>query len=196
MNEIVYRELASENIEVVRDMCERLMKFQADKAQIRTDVLASMNFENRFVPDFNAAFRKKVIVAYNGDTPAGFAFTTITDLTQSTINALPVWASDLGGIGFYPEDYEAPKRIGTFKLLFVDSAYRGLDIGKHLSDLSMDWLKSNDDVDDLWVFVANGNEQVGRFYEKYGFKFSHAVFNGFIGAYRQKIQRVFTVEKA
>jgi len=55
-----------------------------------------------------------------------------------------------------------------------------------LSNMTMDWLNSHEDVDDLWVYVANGNEIVGKLYEKYGFSLSHSVFNGFINAYCQK----------
>lgn len=186
MKKIEYRELGSADIEAVRGMCESLMKFQAEKAKVRQGVLANMNFENRFLPDYDAALRKSVIVAYDGDIPAGFSFSTITDVTELNIKVRPTWSSDLDGNGFYPEDYVVPKRIGTFKLLFVDTSYRGLDIGRHLSERSMNWLKSSDDVEELWVFVANGNEQVGSFYEKYGFKLSHSVFNGFIYAYHQK----------
>lgn len=186
MKKIEYRELGSADLETVRSLCESLMKFQAEKAKFRQDVLANMNFENRFLPDYGAALRKKVIAAYDGDICAGFSFATITDVTELNIKARPTWASELGGNGFYPEDYLVPKRIGTFKLLFVNSSYRGLDIGKHLSERSMNWLKSSNDVEDLWVFVANGNEEVGKFYKKYGFTFSHSVFNGFIDAYHQK----------
>jgi hypothetical protein len=50
----------------------------------------------------------------------------------------------------------------------------------------MGWLKSQKDVEDLWVFVANGNESVGKLYETIGFQFSHSVFDGFILAYSQK----------
>lgn len=50
----------------------------------------------------------------------------------------------------------------------------------------MAWLNSHEDVDDLWVYVANGNEIVGKLYEKYGFRLSHSVYDGFIYAYCQK----------
>jgi len=102
------------------------------------------------------------------------------------ITRKPIWAEDIDGAGFFPEDYNVPTTIGTYKLLYVDSNYRGSGIGGDLSKMIMKWLNSHDDVEDLWVFVANGNEAVGKFYEKYGFNHSHTVFNGFIEAYTQK----------
>lgn len=185
MSEITYKEIEANEIASVKGLCDSLMEFQAEMGEIRTDILAAMNFENRFVPDYHGALRKNVTVALDDGVPVGFSFAAINDVTDEDVHSLPVWAGEMGGNGFYPEDYAVPKRVGTFKLLFVDPAYRGLDIGKHLSDKSMHWLRSHDDVDDLWVYVANGNERVGAFYEAYGFKFSHSVFNGFIRAYSQ-----------
>lgn len=187
MKNIEYREPGADNIDSVREMCNKLMQYQAQIARQRQDVLNSMSFENRFVPDYQSALRTSVIVAYEDKVPAGFSFATVTDITESNVNARPPWASKLGGLGFYPEQYAVPKRIGTFKLLYVDPNYRGLNIGFELSRLTMNWLCSNHDVEALWVFVANGNEQVGKFYEKLHFTFSHRVFDGFIYAYHQKI---------
>ena len=40
------------------------------------------------------------------------------------------------------------------------------------------------------VYISNGNEQtMAPFYERLGFGFSHAVLDGFIFAYHQKIQK-------
>lgn len=187
MEKIIYKAFEEGNIDNLKDLCDDLMRFQADSAVIRKDVMASMNFENRLLPDFKNTKRKYMTVAYDGDIPVGFAFVTVTDLSKEEMDIKPSWASDLGGVGFYPMDYQVPKTIGTFKLLYVNDAYRGMNIGWDLSVRVMTWLRSQKDVEDLWVFVANGNEKVGGLYEKLGFKFSHAVFNGFIEAYSLKI---------
>ena len=187
MGSITYKDFQSGDIEFLRDLCNGLMKFQADHAVIKPEVMASMNFDNRLVPDFNNTKRKYIAVAYDGDKPVGFAFASVSNVTEEAVTTKPAWADDLDGIGFYPVDYNVPKTIGTYKLLYVNSDYRGLNIGGQLSDMIMTWLRGHDDVEDLWVFVANGNEIVGKFYEKLGFRFSHTVFGGFIEAYmRQK----------
>ena len=117
------------------------------------------------------------------------AFALVGEVIEDDISKKPIWAEDIDGAGFFPEGYVVPATIGTYRLLYVDLNYRGLSIGRDLSKMIMKWLNSHDDVVDLWVFVANGNEEVAKFYEKYGFSHSHAVFNGFIEAYTQKAIR-------
>lgn len=186
MSKITYTDFENGDISNLRKLCNDLMKFQADHAKIRPEVMASMNFENRFEPDYSHASRKYIAVAYDGDKPVGFAFATVSEVTEDDINEKSIWAENTDDVGFFPDDYGVPTTIGTYKLLFVDSNYRSLNIGGDLSQMIMKWLNSHDDVKDLWVFVANGNEKVAKFYEKYGFTHSHTVFNGFIEAYTQK----------
>ncbi len=183
---IRYEQITHDNIDFLAPLVNNLMAFQADHATIRKDVMASMNYENRLKPEYAATDRKYMVVAFDGDTPIGFAFATVGQVTAETLAAKPSWAEELGGIGFYPQDYEVPKIIGTYKLLYVDPNYRGLSVGGQLSGRVMTWLRNQEDVKDLWVFVANGNEKVGKLYEKYGFVLSHSVFNGFIDAYVQE----------
>ncbi|WP_407311849.1 GNAT family N-acetyltransferase [Desulfosporosinus sp. SB140] len=189
MKAIVYKDYESGDIYFLKDLCNNLMRFQADRATIKPDVMASMNFENRLVPDFTGAERKYIAVAYDCEKPIGFAFAAVSKLKQEDISARPSWAQEISGLGFYPEDYDVPKTIGTYKLLFVDSKYRGCNIGGQHSNMIMKWLNGHEDIEDLWVFVANGNEVVGKFYEKYGFVHSHTVFKGFIEAYWQNAKR-------
>lgn len=186
---ITYQQFESGDITFLKGLCDALMQFQGEQAKIKPEVMRSMNFENRLVPDFANAKRKHMVVAYDEDRPIGFAFGSVSTLGEEDLRAKPPWANDLGGLGFYPLNYSVPKTIGTFKLLFVDPAYRGKDIGLTLSEQLMEWLNSHEDVEDLWVFVANGNEIVGKFYEKLGFTYSHKVFGGFIEAYYQPLKK-------
>lgn len=186
MVNINYKIVTTDNIDFLEGLCNKLMKFQADHAKIRADIMASMNYNNRLKPEYASTPRKYLVVAYDEERPVGFAFSAIGSVTEEDLKRKPGWASELNGIGFYPENYEVPKTIGTFKILYVDDEYRGLNIGRQLSDMGMAWLNSHEDVDDLWVYVANGNEIVGKLYEKYGFRLSHSVYNGFIYAYCQK----------
>ncbi|MBV7273967.1 GNAT family N-acetyltransferase [Clostridium sp. PL3] len=188
MVNINYKVVTTDNIDFLEGLCNQLMKFQADNSKTRADIMASMNYDNRLKLEYANTSRKHMVVAYDGERPVGFAFATIGSVTEENLNGKPDWASELKGIGFYPENYEVPKTIGTFKLLYVDEEYRDLSIGRQLSNMIMEWFNSHEDVDDLWVYVANGNEIVGKLYEKYGFRLSHSVFNGFIYAYYQKIK--------
>lgn len=186
MGEIRYQVIQSEDIDFLEALCNGLMRFQAERSHIRPDVMGSMNYQNRLKPEYAATRRKHLVVAYDGETPVGFAFGTAMEVTAEAMTAKPAWAEALGGLGFYPEGYTVPQTVGVFKLLYVQEAYRGTGMGKQLSDSVMTWLGSQTDATDLWVYVANGNEGVGRFYETYGFTFSHRVYNGFIEAYCRK----------
>ena len=185
MKSIRYEDFENGEIVFLKNLCNDLMAFQASRAKIKPEVIEAMSFENRLVPDFQEAFKRVITVAWDGNIAVGFAFATVNDINKININYRPTWARDLNGIGFYPKDYDVPRRIGTFKLLYVMPEYRDLHIGAELSSRIMTWLKSQQDADDLWVFVANGNEDVASFYEKLGFHFSHSVFGDFVRAYKK-----------
>lgn len=187
MNRIEIKVCKSDNIDFLEDLCNKLMTFQGERARIKQDVMMSMNYNNRLKPEFKETERKHMVVAYDQEKPIGFAFAGINTITKEDVTSKPIWANDLDGIGFFPDDYDTPKTVGTFKLLYVDQAYRSDHIGKRLSQNVMTWLENFEDVKDLWVYVANGNEIVGKFYEKLGFHFSHLVYNGFIQAYRKTL---------
>ncbi len=183
---IAYQSFEHGDISHLKELCNELMIFQAKHAVIHPQVMASMNFDNRFAPDYAQAASKYMAVAYDADIAVGFAFATVSQVTKQVLTHRPEWAQQLSGMGFFPDAYSVPVTIGTFKLLYVSENYRGLNIGDTLSNMVMSWLRNQDDVEELWVYVANGNESVGKFYEKYGFAHSHSVFNGFIEAFSQK----------
>ena len=179
-----YKEFSDGDVTEVRGLCNALMAFQAKHATILPEVMGSMNFENRLLPEFQTIEDKTMVIAYVKDIPVGFGFATCTLLCEAELNQKPSWADSLSGQGFYPKGYLS-RKIGTFKLLYVNPDFRGMKIGENICNKIMTWLNSKE-ADDLWVFVANGNEGVGKLYEKLGFNYSHSVYNGFIQAYRLK----------
>lgn len=183
---ITYRVFKGTDVDFLKELVNELMKFQADHATIHPEIMGSMNYSNRLKPEFKGSSNEHMLIAYDGETPIGFAYGNISEVTKENFMAVPSMIANLSGKKFYPENYQLPKSIGTFKLLYVKETYRGFSIGQQLTATLMDWLKSQD-VQDLWVYVANGNENVGKFYEKYGFHFSHSVCNGFIDAYVQEL---------
>jgi len=48
--------------------------------------------------------------------------------------------------------------------------------------MTMEWLESFADVNLIFVYISNGNEDALQFYLNHGFTFSHNVFGGFITA--------------
>lgn len=52
---IQYKDLTTGPVEVCRDLRNKLLAHQAQKARFRADILAGMNFENRLKPGFEGA---------------------------------------------------------------------------------------------------------------------------------------------
>jgi ribosomal protein S18 acetylase RimI-like enzyme len=60
-------------------------------------------------------------------------------------------------------------KIGGLESLFVETSHRGLGIGDELIKSALAWMDSKG-VETKLVSVAAGNEQIFRFYERYGFR--------------------------
>ena len=65
-------------------------------------------------------------------------------------------------------------RAGEVESIYVDKAFRGLSIGDALMRSALAWLDDKGAETKL-VSVAAGNEQVCRFYERYGFRIRRTV---------------------
>jgi ribosomal protein S18 acetylase RimI-like enzyme len=186
MINISYSEFKGKNVDFLKPLVDALMTFQSESAKIHPEIMKNMNYNNRLKQEYKGSKNELILVAYLDQKPIGFAYGIVTEVTKDNLMTKPSWAENLSGIGFYPNDYDVPKTVGIFKLLYVKKKYRGYHIGKKLSDDIMTWFLSKN-TQDLWVYVANGNEKVCELYEKLGFHFSHSVYDGFINAYIQEI---------
>jgi len=50
--------------------------------------------------------------------------------------------------------------------------------------MSMDWLRGFDSIDDIFIFVSNGNDNALKFYLDKGFNVSHKILDGFMTVLR------------
>lgn len=136
-----------------------------------------MNFDSRMKKSYDAAMEKQVVVVKDNGIPVGYAFSTIDSLDSmrdSPFRLLPQW-DDL------------PQKIGCLSNLYLKEEYRGTGLGSKLFDMSMDWLDSFADIDLIYVFISNGNDDAYNFYIRRGFTYSHEVLGGFIkAAYMRK----------
>jgi hypothetical protein len=48
----------------------------------------------------------------------------------------------------------------------------------------MDWFSNFDDIEDIFIFVSNGNDNALEFYLDKGFDVSHQILDGFITVLR------------
>lgn len=186
--DIVYRDLSSGPVEACRDLCDKLMAYQAEKAVVGKEIIASMCFENRLKPSFENAAVRFLLVAYDGEKPVGYMFATVDTVTEESMNIPLSWMKLLppDSMGFYPPNFPTPTKVGCLNNLFLLPEYRGLGIGKELFERGLEWLRGAPDLEYWFLDMSNGNN-MAPFYEKYGFRHSHAVFGGIIEAYSQPV---------
>ncbi len=67
------------------------------------------------------------------------------------------------------------KHRGEIDSIYLRPEYRGQHIGNNLMLRAMEWLNKHD-IKEIDIIVAEGNEQVFGFYEKFGFKKRFTVF--------------------
>ncbi|TWH77748.1 GNAT family N-acetyltransferase [Sedimentibacter saalensis] len=189
MINITYKDLSSDGpVEECRDLCNALMKLQADRGVKYKEILESMDFENRLKPAFNGAKKRFLYVAYDRDKPVGYIFCEADTVTEETKKARPGWADLIpeNAGELYPSNLVVPAVASHLNNLYVLPEYREQHIGSELMDKGMEWLRSVPDVRYIFVHVSNGNN-AGSLYEKYGFIYSHDVYDGMIDAYIIKV---------
>jgi diamine N-acetyltransferase len=63
----------------------------------------------------------------------------------------------------------ADKERGEIDSIYIKNGYRGQKVGYKLMFKALEWLNKLN-LNEIDIFVAEGNEQVFGFYEKFGFK--------------------------
>ncbi len=183
---IRFEVITDQNIEICRDLCNELMAFQKSMVLIHPECFDPMNFDTRMKKSYQEAFRKHVVVAWDKETPIGYVFSSIDQITEAAKSSFPNWAPK-DGLGFYPDWLSVPQNIGCLNNLYLKEGYRNSGLGKKLFDISMEWLEGFEDTNTTFVFISNGNDAALSFYLKNGFTESHQVFGGFItSAYKHK----------
>ncbi len=172
MRTLTFEELRGADIEQCRELCDELMAFQKSKAFMEPERFDAMNFDTRMKKSYESALEKHVVVAKDGGIPVGYVFSTVESaegMRNSPFKLLP------------PEG-AFPDRIGCLSNLYLKEGYRGGGLGTKLFDVSMEWLESFPDVDTIFIYISNGNDEAYDFYIKHGFSYSHDVLGGFIKA--------------
>ncbi|MBO9596989.1 MAG: GNAT family N-acetyltransferase [Cohnella sp.] len=182
MTNLIIEAVRDGNIEPCRQLCDELMAFQKSKATIAPELFDLMNFDTRMQRSYESALRSHVIVAKDNGVPIGYVFATIEDIEEKK-TAYPDWAPrTVGSLGFYPDWPDLPNKVGCLNNLYVRDGYRGLGLGSKLFDRAMDWLENFPNVDLVFIYISNGNDEALNFYLSRGFTYSHDVFGGFIKA--------------
>ncbi|WML60388.1 GNAT family N-acetyltransferase [Neobacillus sp. PS2-9] len=171
---IQYEVISEDNISCLKDLVNELMAYQKSKATIHPEFFDNMNFETRMIPSVNSAKYNYIVVAKDDDKIVGYVY--------SNISPKETYSNDFAT--FFDLDSVNNEDVGCLSQFYIKEGYRSLGIGSVLFEKSRDWLRSFPTIDDLFIFVSNGNDEALKFYEGKGFKISHQILDGFITVLR------------
>lgn len=176
---IQYEVISEERVMCVKDLCNELMTFQKSKAHIHPEWFDNMCFESRMLPSVKGAKENFIIVAKDGNEVVGYAYSNICPK-----NTYSGGFATLEPVDFFDFDTVDGDDVGCLSQFYLKEGYRNSGIGTVLFNKSMEWLNSFESIEDLFIFVSNGNDQALKFYQSKGFKVSHHILDGFITVLR------------
>ena len=171
---IQYEVISEDNISCLKNLVNELMAYQKSKAAIHPEFFDNMNFDTRMIPSVNNAKYNYIVVAKDDDEIVGYVY--------SNISSKETYSNDFAT--FFDLDSVNNEDVGCLSQFYIKEGYRSLGIGSVLFEKSRDWLRLFPTIDDLFIFVSNGNDEALKFYEGKGFKISHQILDGFITVLR------------
>lgn len=176
---IHYEVVSDDSISCIKDLCNELMAYQKSKAYIHPEWFDNMCYETRVIPSVKSAKANYTVIAKDDDEIIGYAYSNISP--KYTYSG---GFATLEPVDFFDFDSVKSDDVGCLSQFFIKEDYRNMGIGSALFEKSMDWLNSFKSIDDLFIFVSNGNENALKFYMNKGFKVSHQILDGFITVLR------------
>jgi GNAT superfamily N-acetyltransferase len=171
---ITYETIPPEKAEMIKELVNELMAFQKTKAAIHPEYFDSMSFETRLLPSIKHAVENYLMIAKADDDIIGYVYCNISP--KETYNNDFALFFDMNSV--------AKENVGCLSQFYIKEAYRGHGVGSQLFKHSIDWLDSFAEIEDLFIYVSNGNEDALTFYQKKGFAVSHHILDGFITVLR------------
>lgn len=176
---IHYEVISDDSIIYLEDLCNELMTYQKSKAYIHPEFFDDMRFETRLIPSVESAKANYIVVAKDDNGIVGYAYSTIVPKRMYSGGF-----ATLNCDAFFNFDSVKSDDVGCLSQFYIKEDYRSIGIGTVLFQKSMDWLNSFKSIDDLFIFVSNGNHNALKFYQGKGFKVSHQILDGFITVLR------------
>jgi ribosomal protein S18 acetylase RimI-like enzyme len=176
---IHYEVISEDNLICIKDLCNDLMAYQKQKAHIHPEFFDNMCFDTRMIPSVKNAKENYIVVAKDGNEIVAYAYSTI-----ASKNIYSGGFATLHCDAFFDFDSVKSDEVGSVSQFFIKEGYRNSGIGTTLFNMSMEWLNSFEAIDDVFIFVSNGNDGALKFYEDKGFKVSHEILDGFITVLR------------
>ena len=173
---IVYEVVPEDRIFCIKELCNDLMAYQKAKAHIRPELFDNMCFETRMLPSIQSASANYIVIAKDNNEIVGYVYSNIAP-KETYSNAFAT---------FFDLDSVKKSEVGCLSQFYLKEGYRNQGIGSVLFDMSLQWLSSFQSIDDLFIFVSNGNDTALNFYQHKGFKISHQILDGFITVLRNR----------
>ncbi|MEA4827671.1 MAG: GNAT family N-acetyltransferase [Clostridium sp.] len=177
---IHYEIISDDNIIYIKDLCNELMTYQKSKAIVHPEWFDNMCFETRMIPSIKSAKANFLIIAKDDNEIVGYAYSNIS--SKYTYSG---GFATLKPVNFFDFDSVKSDDVGCISQFYIKDDYRKIGIGTVLFQKSMDWLSSFKLINDLFIFVSNGNDNALKFYQDKGFKISHKILHGFIAVLRK-----------
>jgi GNAT superfamily N-acetyltransferase len=172
---IHYEVVSEDNIICIKDLCNDLMAYQKSKAHIHPEFFDNMCFETRMLPSVKSAKANYIVTAKEDNEIVGYAY--------STIASKKIYSGGFATLqcdAFFDFDSVKTDDVGSLSQFFIKDGYRNTGIGTTMFNMSMNWLNSFERINDLFIFVSNGNDNTLKFYKNRGFRVSHQILDGFI----------------
>ena len=171
---INYEVISEDSIICLKDLCNELMAYQKSKALIHPELFDTMSFETRLIPSVKSAKVNYILIAKDNNKIIGYVY--------CNISSKMVYSNEFAT--FFNLESVKNDDVGCLSQFYIKAGYRNIGIGSVLFDKSMDWLNSFIEINDLFIFVSNGNNNALKFYQNKGFKISHQILDGFITVLR------------
>lgn len=172
---INYEVISEDNIICIKDLCNGLMAYQKSSAHIKPEFFDNMSFETRMIPAVKSAKANHIIVAKDDDQIVGYAYSDISPKEKYSADFATLKCD-----AFFDFDSVKNTDVGSLSQFYIEEGYRHIGIGTILFNKSMEWLSSFKSINDMFIFVSNGNDNALNFYLSKGFKVSHQILDGFI----------------
>ncbi|WP_191556084.1 GNAT family N-acetyltransferase [Metabacillus idriensis] len=173
-----YEIIPDNEIECCREICNELMVFQKSKSYIKPELFDNMNFETRLLPSIKKALNNYIVLVKDEEKIVGYVY--------SNISPKEAYSNEFAT--FFDLSSVSQKNVGCLSQFYIKEEYRQYGVGSKLFNMSMEWLKQFDDIEDYFIFVSNGNDNALEFYKRKGFSVSHDILDGFITVLRSKKQ--------
>ncbi|MEL3971438.1 GNAT family N-acetyltransferase [Rossellomorea oryzaecorticis] len=168
--------LPEDKMDYVRESCNELMAFQKSVATITPELFDDMSFETRLIPSVDKAIHNYTVVVKDGNQIVGYVY--------SNVSPKETYSNEFAT--FFDLSSVQKANVGCLSQFYIKDGYRKFGIGSRLYTMSMDWLNQFDEIDDIFIFVSNGNSNALEFYKRKGFTVSHDILGGFITVLRNK----------